>query len=195
MPEFSRGARPRDNSQVSPHPSPHEVARVFNTITEISAASEIIRRYERRNSCLSTATLDRVSTLSDSLWKEVVSLPLPAIPPLREPLIIYELILVDILHILSSSGPVEISEDTIDLRLDDFLLQFQEALDLLKDPSDQQSSLNSIHFFQNAHHTNISGGIFNASTYNPVVHDPVVREQSNKILQEMHTIKWVVLFS
>ena len=34
-------------------------------------------------------------------------------------------ILVDILHILSSSGRVEVSDDTIDRPLDDFLLQFQ----------------------------------------------------------------------
>ena len=34
-------------------------------------------------------------------------------------------ILVDILHILSSTDPVEMSFDTIDRRLDDFLLQFQ----------------------------------------------------------------------
>ena len=45
---LSRGPRPPNNflsSQISPHP--HEVARVFNTITEILAASaEIIRRDE-----------------------------------------------------------------------------------------------------------------------------------------------------
>ena len=49
MPEFSRGPRPSplDNSQLSPHPSPHEAARVVKTITEISDASaEIIRRDE-----------------------------------------------------------------------------------------------------------------------------------------------------
>ena len=34
-------------------------------------------------------------------------------------------ILVDIQKILSSSDPVKISDDTIDRRLDDFLLQFQ----------------------------------------------------------------------
>ena len=34
-------------------------------------------------------------------------------------------ILVDIQRILSSSDPMEISDDTIDRRLDDFLLQFQ----------------------------------------------------------------------
>lgn len=34
-------------------------------------------------------------------------------------------ILVDILQILSSTDPVEMSFDTIDRRLDDFLLQFQ----------------------------------------------------------------------
>ena len=44
--KFSRGPGPPNNSQVSPHPSPHKVACVFNTIHEISAASaEIIRRY------------------------------------------------------------------------------------------------------------------------------------------------------
>jgi len=197
--KYSRGPGPPNNSQVSPHPSPHEVARVLNTITEISASAEIIRRYERGNSCLSTATLERVSDLSDSLWEEVMSLPLPTIPTLHKPLIIYELILVDILRILSSSGPVEISDDTIDRRLDDFLLQFQEALDLLKGPIDtgKHTSSNSTHFFQNSHHINIYGGYFSASTCNPVVHDPVVqevREQNQKFLQVIH-IQWVVLFS
>ena len=72
-----------------------------------------------------------------------MSLPVPTIPPLHEPLRIYKLwvdvfyyissyllllsILVDIQRILSSSGPVEISYYTlaIDRRLDEFLLQFQ----------------------------------------------------------------------
>ena len=34
-------------------------------------------------------------------------------------------ILVDIQHILRSTDPLEISDDTIDRRLDDFLIQFQ----------------------------------------------------------------------
>jgi len=193
MPEFSRGPRPRDSSQVSLHPSPREAARVVKTITEISDTSaEIIRRDKRGKSCLPTATLDRVSALSDSLSEEVMSLPLSAIPPLHKPLIIYKLILVDI---LSSSGPAEVSDDdTTDRRLDDFLLQFQEALDLLKGPTGQRTSLNSTHFFENSHNIIISGGNFSTSTYNPVVHDPVVRDQSHKILQAIH-IQWVVLFS
>jgi len=193
MPEFSRGPRPRDNSQVPPDPSLHEAVRVLNTIIEISAAStEIIRRYERGNSCIPTATLERVSALSDSLSEEVRSLPVSAIPPLRKPLTIYKLILVDI---LGSSSPVEVSDDTFDRPLDDFLLQFQEALDLLKDPTCQHSSPNSTRVLENPRDVTIYGGTFNASTYNPVVHDPAVREQNHKILQEIYTIKWVVLFS
>jgi len=199
MPEFSRGQRPRDNSQASPHPSLHEAVHVLKTIIEISAASaEIIRRDKRGNSCLPTATLDRVSALSDSLSEEVRLLPVSAIPPLHNPLKIYKLILVDI---LSPSGPVEVSDNTIDRRLDDFLLQFQEALDLLtssRGSAGQQSSPNSTQLFQNPRDITIYGGIFNAGTYNPpVVHDPVVREvreQNHKILQAIH-IQWVVLFS
>jgi hypothetical protein len=190
---LSRGPRPLDNhisSQVSPHP--YEVACAFNTINEISAATaDIIRRNERGNSCLPTAMLERVSAVSESLWEEVKSLPVFAIPPLHKHLIVYGLILVDIQHILSSNDPVD---DTIDSRLDDFLLQFQEALDLLnhKGPT-QRSSPNSTHFFQNSHHIIISGGNFSASTSNPVVHDPVLRDQSRKILQVIY-IQSVVLF-
>jgi len=95
---------------------------------------------------------------------------------------------------MNSSDPVEISDDIIDRRLDDFLLQFQEALDLLKGSTGQPSSPNSPHFFQHSHHIIISGGNFSASTSNPVAHDPVVREQSHKILQAIY-IQWVVLFS
>jgi hypothetical protein len=198
MPEFSRGPPPLNNSQVSPHPSVHEAARVLNIIIEISAASaEIIRKYERGNSCIPTATLDRVSALSDTLSEEVIMLPVSAIPPLHKPLTIYKHILIDILHILSSSGPVEVSDYTIDRPLDEFLLQFQVALDILKDPTGQHSSTNSTRLFENPRDITIYGGIFNASTYNPVVHDPVVREvreQNHKILQAIH-IQWVVLFS
>jgi len=194
---LSRGpARPpRYNSipsRVSPHP--HEVACVLNTITEILAASAEIIRRERGNSCLPIATLDRVSAFSESLWEEVMSLRLSTIPPLNKPLIIYGLILVDIQHILSSSDPRGISDDTIDHRLDDFLLQFQETLDFIKGPTGQGSSPQSTHFFQNSHHFIISGGNFTASTSNPVVHDPVVREQSHQIFQLMK-IQCVVLFS
>jgi hypothetical protein len=195
----SRGPRPLNNSissQVSPHP--HEVARVLNTITKILAASaDINQRNERGNSRLPTAMLGGVSTLSESLWEEVRSLPLSTIPPLHEPLLVYEIILADIHHILNSNDPVEISDDTINVRLGDFLLQFQAALDLLstsKGPTRQQSSPNSTHFFQNSHHIVISGGNFSASTSNPTVHDPVLREQSRKILQVVY-IQCVVLFS
>jgi len=171
------------SSLVSSHP--HEVARVLNTITEILAASAEIRRDERVNSCLPIATLDTVSAFSESLWEEIESLPLSTISPLLKPLIIYKLILVDIQHILRSTDSVEISDDTIDRRLDDFLLQFQEALDLLKWPTGQRNSPISTHFFQNSHHITISGGKFSSSTVtsNPVVHDPVVREQSHKIFK------------
>jgi len=177
----SRGPRPLDNSvfsQVSPHP--HEVAGVLNTITVILATSaEIIRRDEKGNSCLSTTMLDRTSVLSESLWEEVLQLPLSTIPPLQRSLTIYERILVDIQHILNSSDPVGISDDTIDRRLDDFLLQFQTALDLLKGSTGQRSSPNSTHFFPNSHHIIISGGNFSTSnTSNPVVYDPLVREQT-----------------
>ena len=41
-------------------------------------------------------------------------------------------ILVDIQHILSSNDPVNISDDTVDRRLDDFLLQFQVSTIQLK---------------------------------------------------------------
>jgi len=134
-----------------------------------------------------TATLDRVFALSEYLWKEVVSLPLFSVPPLHRHLIIYELILLDIQHILSSSDPLKISDDTMDRRLDGFLLQFQETLGLLKVSTGHQSSPNSTHFFQNSNHNNIYGGYFIASiTNNPLVHDPVVREQSRKILQVLY---------
>jgi len=194
---LSQGPRPLDNyisSKASPHPL--EVARVFNTITEIFVASEIIRRNEGGNSCssLPTAMLRRVSALSESLWEEVISLPPSTIPPLYKPLIIYRHILLDIERILSSNDTVEISDDTINRRLDDFLFQFQGAVDLLKGPISQQNSPNSTHFFQNSHHIIISGGNFNASTSNPVVHDPVLREQSRKTLQLAY-IQCVVLFS
>jgi len=126
--------------------------------------------------------------------RSIVSSEISTVPPLHKPLIIYGLILVDIQQILSSSDPVEISDDTIDRRLDDFLLQFQEALDLLKAPTGQRSSPNSSHFFKDSHHFNIFGGNFIASTINPVVHDPVVREQYHKILQIIY-IQCVVLFS
>jgi len=196
---LSRGPRPlTKNNSVSCPSHPHEVTRVLNTISEILAASaEIVRRdHERGNSRLPTATLDRVSALSESLWEDVILLPLSAIPSLYKPLIIYGLILADIQHILSSSDLVEISDDsdTIDRRLDDFQLQFQEALDLLKGPADERSPPNSTHFFPNSHHIIISGGNFTASTSNPVVHDPVVREQSHKILQVIY-IQCVVLFA
>ena len=50
----SGGPRPfynsNNSSQVSPHP--HEVAHVLNTITEILAVSEIIRRDEVYPICL-----------------------------------------------------------------------------------------------------------------------------------------------
>jgi len=199
----SRGRRPPLNnstSYVSPHPQAHKAARVLNTINEILAASaeiaEIIRIDEtpRGNSCLPIATLDTVFSFSESLWEEIESLPRPlsTISTLHKPLMIYKLILIDIQHILSSSDPVEISDDAIDRRLDDFLLQFQEALDLLKCPTSQQNSPNPIHFFQNSHDINIYGGNF--SVNNPVVYDPVVREQSRKTLQVTYTILYTVLF-
>ena len=50
---LSWGPRPPNNSQVSSSPHPIEVARVFITIAEISAASaEIIRRDEVYLICL-----------------------------------------------------------------------------------------------------------------------------------------------
>jgi len=206
--------RPLDNyitSQVSPGPSSsshdrHEFDLRFNTMKtmkEILAANDhIIRRNERGNSRLPTALLCRVSALSESLCKEVVSLPPSTIPPLHKPLTIYGLILADIEHILSSNDSVDISDDTIDRRLDEFLLQFQEALDLLKvegpTRTDQQNSPNSAHFFQNSHHFIIYGGNFNVtstSTSNLAVHDPELREQSHKTLQVLHFQSWaVVLF-
>jgi len=197
MSMFSRGQPPLHNSTSSQvllsHPD--EVVRVLNTITEILAASaeiRVIRRDERGNSCLPTATLDTVSAFSEFLW----SLPLSTILPLHNHLIIYKCILAEIQHILlCSSDPAEISDDKIGCRLDDFRIQFQEALDLLKCPAGQRISPNSTQFFQNSHHIIISGGNFSASTNNPVVHDPVVREQSHKILQILYIQCAVVLFA
>jgi len=151
--------------------------------------------------------LGRVSALSESLREEVSSLrnPLFNIPLLHivhKLLLIYGLchILVVIQHILSSNVSVEISDDTtlaIDHWLDDFLIQFQKALDLLEVPAGQPSSPNSTHsdLFRDSHHFTISGGNFSATTIsNPVVHDSVVREQIQKILQIVY-IQCVVLFS
>jgi hypothetical protein len=79
----------------------------------------------------------------------------------------------------------------INCRLDDFGLQIQEALDLIKPTVDQQGSSNS-HFFPHSH-VIISGGMFNLNN-NPVIHDPVVREQVHQILQQATYIKTAVLF-
>jgi len=203
---LSAGPRMLNNSttssQISPHPhwhQWHEVVLVFNTITEILDASKIIRRDhdERGCSSLPIATLEKVFAFSESLWEKVKPLPLSSVPSLHKHLIKYGLILVDIQHILSSSDPLEIDSLAIGFRLDDFLLQFQEALDLLKGPADQLSTQNSIlaYFFPYSHHINIYGGIFSAGgTSNSVVYDPVVREQSRKILQVLY-VQCVVLFS
>ncbi|KAF8806116.1 hypothetical protein BYT27DRAFT_7191415 [Phlegmacium glaucopus] len=181
-----------DNVVPSP-PRPLEVAPVFNTMTRIWAASaviDIIRGDKEENSCLPTATLDRVSTLSTSLWEEILPLPLSIVPSIQSSLTMYELILVDIQQILSSNDPLGISDDTIDCQLDDFMVQFQEALNPLKGTISQSNPPNSTHFFQNAHHLLISGGNFNN---NPVVHDPVLREQSHQILRVLY-IQCGVLF-
>jgi len=66
-------------------------------------------------------------------------------------------------------------------------------LDLIEGANaiDQQGSPNSTHFFQNSHHIIISGGTFTGS--NLVVHDPVVRDQYQKILKVVY-IQLGVLF-
>ncbi|KAF8806112.1 hypothetical protein BYT27DRAFT_7191412 [Phlegmacium glaucopus] len=179
---------------VSPSPHPPEVVPVLNTMARIwaaSAAIERIRRDNEENSCLLTATLDRVSALSKSLWEEILPLPLSTIPSLQSSLTIYELILVGIQQILSSNDPLRMSDDTIDRQLGDFMVQFQEALNPLKGTISQRNSPNSTHFLQNAHHFLISGGNFSS---NPVIHDPVLREQSHQILRVLY-IQCGVLFA
>jgi len=164
------------------------MARIWAT------SAEIIRRDDEGSPRLPTATLDRASGLSTLLWKEVQLLPLAGIPLLQEPLTMYELILVDIQQILSSNNSLEVSDGAIDRRLDDFMFQFQEALDLLESTISQRSTPSSAHFFQNAHDIIISGGNFSSlSTTTSVIHDPIVREQSHRILQLVY-IQCGVLF-
>ncbi|KAF8806098.1 hypothetical protein BYT27DRAFT_7242957 [Phlegmacium glaucopus] len=179
---------------VSFSPRPPEVAPVLNMITRIwaaSAAIDSIRRDKEENACLPTATLDRVSALSASLWEEILLLPLSTIPSLQSSLTIYELILVDIQQILRSNDPLRMSDDTIDCQLGNFIVQFQEALNPLKGTISQRNSPNSTHFFQNSHHIHISGGNFSS---NPVVYDPALREQSHQILRVLY-IQCGVLFA
>jgi hypothetical protein len=184
------------NNFISSSPRPPEIVPVCNTIntmTRICAASaviDIIRRDKEENSCLTSSTLDRVSALSKSLWKEISLLPLSTIPSLQNSLTIYERILVEIQQILNSSDPLRMLDDTMDRQLDDFLFHFQEALDPLRGTSSQRNSPKSTHFFENSHHILISGGTFSS---NPVIHDPVVREESHKILQVLY-IQCGVLF-
>ncbi|KAF8806117.1 hypothetical protein BYT27DRAFT_7191416 [Phlegmacium glaucopus] len=179
-----------DNLVSSSSPHPPEVAPVFNTMTRIWAASAVIdsiRRDMEENS-IPAATLDRVSPLSKLLWEEILLLLPSTIPSLQSSLTTYELILVDIQQILSSNDPLRVSDDTIDRQLDDFMVQFQKALEPLK--ISQRVSPNSTHFFQNSHHILISGGNFSS---NPVVQDPVLREQSHNILRVLY-IQCGVLF-
>ncbi|KAF8806099.1 hypothetical protein BYT27DRAFT_7212383 [Phlegmacium glaucopus] len=68
---------------------------------------------------------------------------------------------------------------TIDRQLDDFMLSSRKHWILLETPSANEShQIQHSNFFQNSHHIPISGGNFSAISNNPVVHDPVLREQS-----------------
>jgi len=174
----------------SSSPHPREVSRVFETMVEILAASDAIQRDEETKPRLPIATLDRASVLSKWLWEQVLVIPPFSIPHFQRSLTRYKLILVDIQQILSSKDPLEISDGKIDCRLDEFVLQFQEALDFIKGPISERSLPNSTHFFENSHHMVISGGNFSS---NPVLHDPIVREQAHKILQVVY-IQCGVLF-
>jgi len=193
-PNITQQAISLDCSALSSPHSHSQVFRVLDTMARICTSADIIRREEEGDlHSIPTATLHRASALSKSVWEEILVLPLSDIPLLQKPLTVYEFILVDIQQILNSNDPLEISNvtgNTIDRRLDDFMVEFQEALDLLEGTVSQRSSPNSTHFFQNAHDIIIAGGNFST---NPVIHDPVVREQSHKILQLVY-IQFGVLF-
>jgi hypothetical protein len=181
-----------ENSESSSEP--RQLAGVLDTIDRIRATSkDIIQAGRGRDEGrLFASTLDIVSALSRSLWEEILLLLPPAWPTLQTSLRVYEIILFDIQQILNLDDPPKISDDRIDRRLDDFMLQFQEALDRVEGTISQRSPPGSTHFFPYAHHFLVAGGNF---TSNPVLHDPVVRAQSENILQEVIYIKRGVLFA
>lgn len=174
---------------------PRQLAGVLDTIDRIRATSEKIIQVGRgrdEERLPASSTLDRASALSECLWEEIRLLPVLAVPTLQTSLRVYEIILFDIQQILNSHNSPEISDDMIDRRLDNFMLQFQEALDRIEGTISQQSSPGSTHFFQNSHHILVAGGNF---TNNPVLDDPVLRAQSKEILQGVIFIKHGVLFA
>jgi hypothetical protein len=157
-------------------------------MSSIMAATEhIVRKNERGDTTLSA--LDRVSEVSERVWTVVQSLPLSSISSLEACLTNYELILIDVRHNVTSRDLSAIHEAAVNRRLDDFLQDFQAAIDRLRTKINEAHFPESANFFQNSHDFVISGGSF---TINSVVHDGADR-RSRRLLQ-LQYLQLAVLF-